>query len=681
MLNRTLAVVTGLFAITSAALVSAPTVSGTVSSEQIVSREGSFAYVAALTPNRKTTLGWFYELRGDDSGEHSRLTVTDWRSVPLDKPHSAHGEIREKGDGRYSHWGNHLYFSTIGNVALPADFQLLWMSPATPKSFLIWLWALTSIAALTFLWMRFNATPVAYLIGAILVLLFFLARLPIYTGYLVPYYSPDSGSYFDIAYRIASGEYPLFAVRTPGYPLFLWVALTVTERVTAIVLLQQLATLISGLLLYWALIKIGRWLAIAAGIAVAGYFLAGDVVLYETALAPEALYGASLVFTIAFLVRGITTRRSAWFGLASAAMAFAIALKPAALFLPVLVVLLVAGLYALKYPRACSVAVSIPLIVIALSIAVYNRITLGQFTVTPWGSVNLIAATSTFWVESSMYPESARRAVATMRTSIMNEDRKTLENSWDPEQLWPVYDRYYNLSVYGVLGKETGFNVGDAKTNALFKQISVDAIREHPLQYAKFVFTNAYFFFWKGPQTYHSYNTFLSERYQRLFEAPQTAFVSRNDDLTNYSLREFAQPAPLPNFRRTTKDGQLTYIPKMTTAFEIHDRIASRYYPTIFNGELWFWIFITLLASVVLVWLMPNARIRASAALLSGSSVCLALLGAGVLVALVEMGLDRYAHPTRFIYFLSLPLILWLLASTRRPPGKNQEQSAPHTEG
>jgi pectate lyase len=49
-----------------------------------------------------------------DSNGRSRLKLfEDGRELPY--PHSSHDDIRELGAGRYSHWGNAVYFSSSDN--------------------------------------------------------------------------------------------------------------------------------------------------------------------------------------------------------------------------------------------------------------------------------------------------------------------------------------------------------------------------------------------------------------------------------------------------------------------------------------------------------------------------------------------------------------------------------------
>ena len=50
-----------------------------------------------------------------DSDGASSITLYE-NGVPLPHPHCAHDEIRRIGQGRYSHWGPHLFFSTSDNT-------------------------------------------------------------------------------------------------------------------------------------------------------------------------------------------------------------------------------------------------------------------------------------------------------------------------------------------------------------------------------------------------------------------------------------------------------------------------------------------------------------------------------------------------------------------------------------
>lgn len=65
--------------------------------------EKGFCYVAAIPIGSVS-----------DSEGRSRVTLCE-DGAPLGPAHCPHTEIREKGGGRYSHWGQAIYFSTSDN--------------------------------------------------------------------------------------------------------------------------------------------------------------------------------------------------------------------------------------------------------------------------------------------------------------------------------------------------------------------------------------------------------------------------------------------------------------------------------------------------------------------------------------------------------------------------------------
>src|SRR5262249_31938669 len=68
--------------------------------------ESGKAYQAAITS------GSFYTLRTDDlTTAASRLVVLE-DGRPLGPAHSLHDDIRQKGGGRFSHWGDVIYLSS-----------------------------------------------------------------------------------------------------------------------------------------------------------------------------------------------------------------------------------------------------------------------------------------------------------------------------------------------------------------------------------------------------------------------------------------------------------------------------------------------------------------------------------------------------------------------------------------
>ena len=51
-----------------------------------------------------------------DADGRSRIQLYEDGEL-LGPGHCGHDEVREKGEGRYSHWGNQIYFSTSDNTS------------------------------------------------------------------------------------------------------------------------------------------------------------------------------------------------------------------------------------------------------------------------------------------------------------------------------------------------------------------------------------------------------------------------------------------------------------------------------------------------------------------------------------------------------------------------------------
>ncbi|MFN0122588.1 MAG: hypothetical protein ACKV2V_18990 [Blastocatellia bacterium] len=77
----------------------------------VIQPEKGHAFVAQVPGSR-----YRLPLRGDDAIDSKRSTLELYENGRrFEVPHSGHDDIREKGLGVYSHWGNYLYFSTSDN--------------------------------------------------------------------------------------------------------------------------------------------------------------------------------------------------------------------------------------------------------------------------------------------------------------------------------------------------------------------------------------------------------------------------------------------------------------------------------------------------------------------------------------------------------------------------------------
>jgi hypothetical protein len=102
------AIFLGLHVLVGALIWFTPTIHRRVSNSDVVAESG-LAYLAPLDVGERS----FYSVLFDASNSpvRSKLTLFE-NGVPLGPAHSLHQEIRQRGLGRYSHWGNSVIFST-----------------------------------------------------------------------------------------------------------------------------------------------------------------------------------------------------------------------------------------------------------------------------------------------------------------------------------------------------------------------------------------------------------------------------------------------------------------------------------------------------------------------------------------------------------------------------------------
>ena len=83
---------------------------------------------------------------------------------------------------------------------------------------------------------------------------FIITRLPFFLYYPLPFLHPDSQSYLHTYIAIIDqNTWPNFAVRTPVYPLFIFVILYLTNKIIAFILMQTVLIFLSALFLVYTI--------------------------------------------------------------------------------------------------------------------------------------------------------------------------------------------------------------------------------------------------------------------------------------------------------------------------------------------------------------------------------------------------------------------------------------------
>jgi hypothetical protein len=484
-------------------------------------------------------------------------------------------------------------------------------------------------------------------LAAALLAVFIISRLPYFWFYPSVRMAQDTNGYLDLVKEVQDGHLPHFIFRTPGYPLFFWLITLFTWRWIAVVYVQNLLSLASSLVLVHAVSRLRRSLAVPATLAMCGFLGSSQVVLYDVALLSECLYTNCVILTVAFLLHAFRDASRANLGTASALMAFAILVRPAGVYFGVTYALVLAFLAWNRLPARSVVAFLVPFPAILLVFCAYNYATISSFAITMGGETNLAGATALFWEPDPRLPAEVNRALKDLPASYAREgitpaDLAVLRTSWDSDQLFPVFAKAYNRLAWSEgWGDGKRFGARDyVSARAYIKQVSLLAIRRHPILYAKFVWVNVVEYF-RGVGYKFDVRSALSYREQG---NPGDA-------------RWRASPAPLEPDHAAAPAGNpgASGLERLVTALQLGWQSVQG---ALFQRTLWSWALFCMLA-------LSAVKLARSRGRDVGSFLLLALtlipVGSSLVVCLVEVAADRYSYPTQFIYYLCVALapLLW----------------------
>jgi hypothetical protein len=347
-------------------------------------------------------------------------------------------------------------------------------------------------------------------------------------------------------------------------------------------------------------------------------------------------------------------------------MALAIIARPSGMYFLVIYLLVLAYLAWNQFGRRIILYFSLPFPLMLLALCSYNYFTIDSFGISSFGAASIGGATILYWEPDPSFPPFVNDALARLpaayrKAGITPENLETFRTSWDAPALYEILTRSYN-PVAVADGWAYGSKFGDGTYLANRKyimQVSTMAIRKHPDLYAKFVWTNCFFFFYKTIQYKYDFYNHLEFRASKNFAA-----TDRGYDV-EYA-REYMNPKPpqLVKIDGVGDDARITLIPSRLGRWH---RAVQSWQWAIFQNTLWTWVYVSVLV-------LSAARFIASRGRHLGSFLLLILaliaLGSCLVICLVELGIERYSYPTQFIYYLSLALLplLWGTTGPRRIP-------------
>jgi len=500
------------------------------------------------------------------------------------------------------------------------------------------------------------ARPPFHILALILFGVSLTTHLPFFWYYPGVDLSQDSNSYLDIVNTMRTGKWPHFIFRTPGYPLFIWAVTALLDRWLAVIFLQSLLSFASALCMVYAVFRVRRSLALPAALAMCGFLGSSQVLFYDISLLSDSLYTSTVILSAAFLILAVGRRGPAHFAAVSLLMALAILVRPAGLYFVVIYVLVLGHILWNRYGRGAALGFAVPFPAVLLAFCAYNYSTLGEFVISPFAEANYAGATVLFWERDPRLPALVNDALKglpdTYRSQgITPSDLEAVRTSWDCDLLFGIYVKAYNRMIWGAgWGSGTRFGAGDYLHNRRYiREVSMAAVRRHPVLYGKLVWANMVMFFRGVGYKFDIYSSLAYRTRGHLPSAAETFYSSG------------AGEQPPPSDKQAARPGggvgdDLSPVARRLLGLQV---AWQSLHGMLFQRAFWSWAYFGVFALSAVRLVRSRGRLPGAFLL---CILALVPLGASLVVCLVEEATDRYSYPTQFVYYLSVALVplLWV---------------------
>ncbi|MBL8007280.1 MAG: hypothetical protein JNJ56_07085 [Ignavibacteria bacterium] len=505
-----------------------------------------------------------------------------------------------------------------------------------------------------------------------LVIVFLLTRLPYYLYYPVTGISFDTPSYIAVAFDMLDFKLPLFEVRTPGYPFFLFVVWSISKTIFSVSLIQSIITLLTSVFFLFVLNMFYKKYIFLFAAAVSVYISSAHYLILDTALLTESLFVNLIIITCAFLILSVKRNKPFYWTLFSLSAAAVIIVRPAGIFLCGIILVILLYLLFRKSGLKYYLSVTAPISLILLSLCFYNYITLGSFTVTPFGESNMSGVVITFMEPSPEYPGYINEAVEEVLSTVPKKDIRYVKTSYGVTKLYDIFLTNY-VKVINLVDNVKKRNTADNYTviQRQIRKVYIDAIKNYPMVYLKFFSVNLYRFF-TNIRRPENYTAQLEKTYRKV--AVDSVFYKRIDQggwqqiSSDESDYEAIKSFYLDDIRRQKNLEYITINPDnsaelrptiLKSVYEIYEFVYNK----VFRNIIWLFIFAT--AFTVSIYKLFKSRISDSDALIF-FILCLMFISKAVMVSMVEMSLERYSYTVEFVFYLSLPFLIIMLKDFKK---------------
>ncbi len=502
---------------------------------------------------------------------------------------------------------------------------------------------------------------------------FVTLRIWFYTDIPVVGVHPDSGSYFAPVVELSAFfsnlqqfnlrdlDWPSFKLRSPGYPIFLFIAYTIYDSHLFAVFLQMFVALSSGLILLRIISNYSKSTSLVLSILLSLHFSKNQSILYETSILTESLYSSLILLFFGCLFGAIVFGTKKYLIFISLVTAALVLTKPGSVNYLFVIILLSILLAYTKQNKLIVVQILLPFTIVMIALGFYNKIDYGNFSNTNSGSQEISLVTNLIWQTDVDYPDDINQAIVESQKLIHQrisvEQLQVLNKSWDYSEIFPLYLAGHFYGPASEIAKVTD-GYGNPEWNRWVSKISSDSIKKNPVYFLKHYLVMMRYNF-RLPDIYDS-NILISDLLNRVrvysfdkhFSTQRTDIDSGTKDFMIKLGKEYSNPNYLPGKISTLPETREVLIGGQTKFLDVYNN-----YSLIFEKPLnmVLWIYIALISVfLVLLRFVFQGMINKLGVFVVFSS--LVVFSNYSIVALAEYSIPRYTYPYEFLYIL-IPVV------------------------
>ena len=521
-----------------------------------------------------------------------------------------------------------------------------------------------------------NSKNISLIISfGIVIFAFIVSRFPFYHFYPVTYWvTPDTFLYFHPSFDIINGKLPLFNYYSPGYPLFIYIIDLFSNKVSTILFFQSLFILFSVLFFIYAVNKSYRRLTILSSILISVYILSNDALQIETLLMSDSLYANFIILFFSQIILTLNNPRSRNFIFLSLITGLAIFIRPAGLFLFVILFILLVFILIKKLPVKNLISLFVPVVSIILLMYFYNLFTVKAFTISPSSVSYLPVSVINYMEPNEKYDKNINNTLIAIKDSIPRKYLETIKTSKNYDTLWKAY-YFHNPALQHLFWKTLLIKTG-AKNytdeSKIVKQACYNSIRQHPSEYFKFFrvnFFESFNGFTSKPEMFYfstvpkRYNDLYKSKFSTWYNTDKIDLIYDNIKIAgnykSYCLKEFDYDKVNKEKGFEASNNKL----KQNVFFKIYDLYYVRIHSKLFNNI--FWILIYFVVGIISIIKLLLSKMKSTEALLLTILFLMPLLSF-TLNSMVEISDRRYSYPCEFSYYLSFCLLFIYFKSFKK---------------